>query len=273
VLARPSSGAPRAAAASCTRANLNLVSDGRLTIGTDNPAYPPWYAGPRKGSWKLGDPTNGKGYESAVAYAIAKRLGFPRSQVEWVYAPFGRVIAPGSKNYDFAIEQVSYSPARAKAVTFSAAYYNVQQAIVVKKGKPIAKIRSRRALRPYKLGAQLGTTSYQYIAKYIKPSQQPGVFPKNDAAVQALRNGQIDGLVVDYPTAYYVSTVQVPGSKILGRLPLTPGGEHFGVVFQKGNSLVGCVNKALNSLKAHGELKRLQEQWLSKAIGGAPILK
>jgi polar amino acid transport system substrate-binding protein len=262
-----------AVVASCSKSSLHLVKSGQLTIGTDNPAYPPWFAGPAKGTWKLGDPTNGKGYESAVAYAIAKKLGFARSQVHWVYAPFARVIAPGSKNYDFALEQVSYSPLRAKAAGLSAAYYNVQQAVVVKKGKAISRARSRRALRSYKLGAQLGTTSYQYIVKYIKPSQQPAVFPKNDAAVQALKNGQIDALVVDYPTAYYVTTVQVPGSKILGRLPLAPGGEHFSAALQKGNTLLGCVNKAINGLRANRTLKRLQEQWLSKAIGGAPILK
>jgi polar amino acid transport system substrate-binding protein len=262
-----------AVAASCSKASLHLVKSGQLTIGTDNPAYPPWYAGPSKGTWKLGNPLNGKGYESAVAYAIAKKLGFSRSQVQWVYTPFAKAFAPGAKSFDFDINQISYSPARARQVSFSVSYYNVQQAVAVKKGKPITRVRSRRGLRPYKLGAQLGTTSYQYIVKYIKPSQQPAVFPTNNAAVQALKNGQIDGLVVDYPTAYYVTTVQVPGSKILGRLPLGPGGEHLGVVLQKGNPLLSCVNKAINGLRTSGTLKRLQEQWLSKAIGGAPILK
>ena len=142
---------PGAVVASCSKARLHLVKSGQLTIGTDNPAYPPWFAGPRKGVWKLGNPLNGKGFESAVAYAIARKLGFSRSQVQWVYTPFGKAFAPGAKSFDFDINQISYQPARARQVTFSVSYYNVQQAVVVKKGKPISRARSRKALRRYKL--------------------------------------------------------------------------------------------------------------------------
>ena len=253
--------------------SLNLVSSGRLTIGTDNPAYPPWYGGtPPKGSkWKVSDPTSGKGFESAVAYAVAKWIGFHGNDVDWVYTPFNKAFAPGKKAFDFDINQISYSPARAKVVSFSNSYYDVSQSIVVKKGTPIASVHSIAGLAKYKLGAQLGTTSYQYIVDKIKPSSKPAVFPKNDAAVQALKNKQIDGLVVDLPTAFYVTAVQVPNSKILGQFPTQPGGEHFGMVFQKGNSLVGCVNQALASLKKTGQLKKIQQQWLAK-VGGAPVI-
>jgi polar amino acid transport system substrate-binding protein len=133
-------------------------------------------------------------------------------------------------------------------------------------------VRSIKGLKPYKLGAQLGTTSYQYIVSRIKPSSQPSVFPKNDAAVQALKNKQIDGLVVDLPTAFYVTAVQVPNGRILGQFPTAPGGEHFGMVFQKGNSLAGCVNKALTAMKNTGQLNRIQQTWLAKATG-APVLR
>jgi polar amino acid transport system substrate-binding protein len=249
------------------------VSNGILTVGTDNPAYPPWYAGGTKSSfWKINDPSNGKGFEPAVAYAVAAKLGFPKSQVKWVYVPFNRSYAPGPKSFDLDINQISYTPARAKVVSFSDSYYDVNQALVVLKGKPIARVRTLAGLKPYKLGAQLGTTSYQFITSQIKPSKSPAVFPQNAAAIQALKNGQIDGLVVDLPTAFYVTAVQVPSSKILGQFPTETGGEHFGMVLAKGNPLVKCVNQALASLKSSGALKKIQQQWLAKATG-APVLK
>jgi len=259
----------------CSPASEHLVTSGQLTIGTDNPAYPPWYGGtPAKGSkWKVSDPTSGKGYESAVAYAIATQLGFSRSQVKWVYEPFNKAFAPGSKSFDFDINQISYTPARAKVVSFSVSYYDVNQAIVVVKGTKIASVRSVAGLRSFKLGAQLGTTSYQFIKSVLKPSQQPAVFPQNAGAVEALKNKQIDGLVVDLPTAFYVTAVQVPNSKILGQFEnhgkVT---DHFGVILEKGNPLTSCVNKAITALRGNGTLKRLQLQWLAKA-NGAPILK
>jgi polar amino acid transport system substrate-binding protein len=263
-------------AATCVGAidQLTLVNPGELTVGTDNPAYPPWFGGtPPKGSkWKVSEPASGKGFESAVVYAVANYLGFPRSAVTWVYTPFNKSFAPGNKAFDFDINQISYTPARAKVVSFSASYYNVNQAIAVLKGTKIAAVRSVAGLRGYKLGVQLGTTSYNFIKAKIKPSQQPSVFPTNAGAVQALKNKQIDGLVVDLPTAFYVTAVQVPNSKILGQFPTAAGGEHFGMVFQKGNSLVGCVNAALAHLKQNGQLKSIQQKWLAKATG-APVLR
>jgi polar amino acid transport system substrate-binding protein len=268
--------AVRAASATCIGAvdALTLVTPGQLTVGTDNPAFDPWFSGgsPKGSKWKINDPSNGKGYESAVAYAVANYLGFAKSDVKWVYTPFNKAFAPGSKAFDFDINQISFTPARAKVVTFSASYYNVNQAIVTLKGRPISSVRSVAGLRRYKLGAQLGTTSYQYIVSKIKPSQRPSVFPKNDAAVQALKNKQIDGLVVDLPTSFYVTAVQVPNSKVLGQFPAPAGGEHFGMVFEKGNSLVTCVNQALANLKKTGKLKSIQQKWLAKATG-APVLR
>lgn len=263
-----------AAPASCAKANLNLVKDGQLSIGTDNPAYPPWFAGGEtKGrSWKINDPAKGKGFESAVAYAVAKRLGFETTEVVWVYTPFAKAIAPGRKSFDFAINQISYTPARAKVLGFSASYYNVNQSIVGLRGKPISSVRSINGLRKYKLGAQLGTTSYQYIVNTIKPGPTVAVYDTNDAAVAALKNGQINGLVVDLPTAFYVTAVQVPNGKIIGQFQAKGNQERFGMVFQKGNPLIACVNNALANMKRTGVLKRIQQIWLAK-VTGAPVLK
>ena len=256
-------------------ASCPTIKSGQLTIGTDNPAYPPWYAGGTKTSkWKINDPSTGKGYESAVAYAIAGKLGYAKTKVSWTYVPFNRSYAPGPKSFDFDINQISYTPARAKVVAFSKSYYDVNQAIVVNKGTKIAAVRSIAGLASYKIGAQLGTTSYQFIKSTIKPSKTPAVYNSNAAAVLALKNKQIDGLVVDLPTAFYVTAAQIPNSKILGQFENKPGAksDHFGVVMQKGNPLAACVNNAITSLRANGTLKKLQQTWLAKATG-APILK
>lgn len=260
-----------AGAESCTKAGVPLVHSGQLTVGTDNPAYPPWFGGTPKDPWKVSDPNSGEGFESAVAYAVAKKLGFAHNDVHWIVVPFNTSFAPGPKKFDFNINEISYTPARAKVVDFSDSYYDVNQAVVAKKGTPIAAAQSSADLQKYKLGAQIGTTSYTYIKDFIKPSKQPAVFDTNDAAVAALKNGQIDGLVVDLPTAFYVTAAQVPNSKIVGQFPTANAGERFGMVFQKGNKLVGCVNHALNQLKSDGTLQQIQEKWLAK-VGGAPIL-
>lgn len=273
-VAATATGARTAPAASssipgCAKGSLNLVEDGVLTIGADNPAFPPWFGGAEKTKpWKVSDPYSGKGYESAVSYAVARQLGFTKAQVEWTVVPFNNSFRPGKKPFDFYITQVSYTPERAKAVDFTKSYYFVNQSVVGRKGTPIAKAKSIAALRPYKLGVQVGTTSYTYITRYIKPSSSPLVFDTNDAAVQALKNGQIDGIVVDLPTAFYVTAVQVDDGVIVGKLPTKGTKERFGMVLQKGNSLRTCVNKALDRLWRDGTIKKLQTTYLARA--GAP---
>ena len=269
---KSASGTTGSTTSSCAKNDLNLVKAGQLTVGTDNPAFPPWFGGTPKSPWKVSDPRSGEGYESAVAYAVAKQLGFKKNEVSWTVVPFNTSFAPGTKNFDFDINQISFTPARAKVVDFSDSYYDVNQSVVVNKGTPIANVTTVAGLKPYELGAQLGTTSYQFIKDEIKPSKQPSVFPTNAGAVQALKNKQIDGLVVDLPTAFYVTAVQVPNSKILGQFPTAAGGEHFGMVFEKGSALVPCVNEALASLKKSGQLKKIQQKWLAKATG-APVLR
>ena len=276
-VAAAAGGKPAAARApalipGCAKAGLNLVTDGKLTVGSDNPAFPPWFAGPEKKPWKVSDPTNGKGFESAVAYAVAKQLGFAKSEVAWTYVPFNNSYKPGKKSFDFYVQEVSYSPQRAQAVDFSKAYYFVNQSVVGRKGTPIAAVRSLDGLKKYKLGAQIGTTSYDFIVDKIKPSSKPLVYDTNDAAVQALKTGQIDGLVVDLPTAFYVTAVQVPDGKVVGQFAPTGTKERFGLVLQKGNSLTSCVNRALDRLWLNGTIKNLQRIWLAKATG-APVLK
>ncbi|HYY63713.1 MAG TPA: ABC transporter substrate-binding protein [Gaiellaceae bacterium] len=259
--------------AGCSKDSLNLVTSGKLTVGTDNPAYPPWFGGTQKKPWKVSDPNSGEGFESAVAYAVAKQLGFSKGDVKWVVVPFDQSFRPGSKNFDFDINQISFTPQRAKAVSFSDSYYNVNQALIGIKGSPITKVKTQADIKRYKLGVQLGTTSYQYVVKNIKPSQQPSVYNNSQDVTSALKAHQIDGVVVDLPTAFFITgSGEVPNSEVVGQFPTVGTPEHFGMVFSKGNSLVSCVNKALAKLKSDGTLPKIQREWLSNKAS-APVLK
>ena len=239
----------------CSPESLQTLKPGTLTIGTDSPAYPPYF--------EDDDPSNGKGFESAVAYAVADQLGFSQDQVTWVTVPFNKSYAPGTKDFDFDINQISITPKRQKAVDFSDGYYTVNQAVVALKDSPIANATTLAELQDAKLGAQVGTTSLDFITEDIQPTQQPYVFNDTNDAKSALENGQIDGIVVDLPTAYYVTAVEFDNAKIVGQFPAADGGEQFGLLMQKGSPILGCVNQALGALKESGELQQIQDEWLS----------
>jgi polar amino acid transport system substrate-binding protein len=253
------SGSPSASAASCTKAGVSheLFKSGVLTVATDNPVYPPWFVS--------NTPTNGKGYESAVAYAIAAQLGFSKSQVAWVHEPFTSAYAPGPKAFDFDINEVSVTPARAKAVTFSNSYYPVQQSIVALKGTPIVTKHSPSQLKTYKYGDQIGTTGLTFITNNIQPNQQPKVFDTLSQASAALEAHRIDALVTDTPTAQYMTTQQLKHTVLVGQFPTV--GEHYGLVFHQGNPLVACVNKAIATLQSNGTLTALTKRWLGIYTG------
>ena len=273
-LAATATGTPAAPSAipGCAKSSLNLVEEGKLSLATDNPAFDPWWSGGSKSKdWEINDPSTGKGYESAVAYGIAKRLGFTKAQVSWEAVPFLKSFAPGKKSFDFYAAQVSSYPERRKAVTFSTSYYAVNQAVAGLKSNSISKVRSLAGLRKYRLGASVGTTSYNYITKYIKPDQSPRVYDTVNDVVTALKTKQIDGMVTDFPSMGYITNVQVPGSTVVGRLPNQGPQENFGLVFQKGNPLVRCVNKAIAQMRNDGTLRKLEVRWLGQK--GAPILK
>jgi polar amino acid transport system substrate-binding protein len=273
-----SSGAS-ATAADCAK-NATLLAPGTLTVGTDNPAYPPYFGGgTQKGSeWKINDPATGKGFESAVGYEIASRMGFTPDQVTWAFVPFTKSYAPGDKPFDMDLNQISYKPQRAEAVDFSDSYYDVTQAIVAVKGTPIANATSVADLAAYKLAAPLGTTSYDVITNIIKPTSDPGVYQKLSDAVAALNAGQVDGLVVDLPTALYIAdpyVQQVKNSIVVGQLanPAGSAPEYFGAVLPKGSSLTPCVNQALAEMKADGTLQDITKTWLSDKtnVGTVPV--
>ena len=261
--ASSASASPSASADACSKENLATLNAGKLTIGTDSPAYPPYF--------EDDDPKNGQGFESAVAYAVANGLGFTTDEVEWVTVPFNKSYAPGEKDFDFDINQISITEKRKKAVDFSDGYYTVNQAVIALKDSPIANATTMAELQAAKLGAQVGTTSLDFITNVIQPTSEAQVYNDTNDAKSALQNGQLDGIVVDLPTAYYITAVEIPKGKIVGQFPATEGGEEFGLLFAKGNPLVTCVNKVLGELKSSGELQAIQDQWL--AGDTAPYIK
>ena len=265
-------GAGTVSADPCAKDQLQLVNDGTLTIGTDNPAYPPWFGGTPQGQWKISDPASGKGFESAVAFAVAKEMGFTPDEVEWTVVPFNNSFKPGPKDFDFDINQISYTPKRAQSVDFSDSYYDVNQSVVALKDSSIANGTSLADLKDATLGAPVGTTSYDYITQNIQPSKQPQVYDTLDAGVAALKAHQIDGLVVDLPTAFFVTAVQVPNGKIVGQFPTVGSQEYFGMVLPKDSPLTECVDEALAHLKDSGELAQIQQTWLSDKAS-APVLQ
>lgn len=257
------SASESAATDECAYENLTTINPGMLTIGTDTPAYPPYFSDD--------DPTNGEGFESAVAYAVGSQLGFAPTDVKWEVVPFNTSYAPGDKNFDFDINQISITPERSEVVDFSDGYYAVNQAVVAFNDSPIAGATTITELKDAKLGAQVGTTSLSFVTEVVQPTEEPYVFNDTNDAKSALQNGQIDGIVVDLPTAYYVTAAEFDDSKIVGQFQAAAGGEEFGLLFQEGNPLVNCVNKALTTLKDSGELQEIQDAWLAGT--SAPYFK
>jgi len=271
-LAATATGDPSSPAAipGCSKSNLTLLKSGTLTIGTDNPAFPPFFGGAEKKPWKISNPYSGQGYESAVAYAVASQLGFTKKQVAWAPLVWTASFKPGKKPFDIYLAQISYLPERAKNAAFSNSYYFVNQAVVANAGTPIARVRTMAGLRPYKLGVTIGTTAYDYVNSFVKPSQKPNVYDSQTDAVSALNAKQIDGIVVDFPSTGYIVNVQLENGMIVGRLPTRGTREHFGLVLPKDSPNVRCVNRALNRLWANGTIKALQNRWIAK---GAPELR
>jgi polar amino acid transport system substrate-binding protein len=280
-------GASEAASPSavdCDVDSLPLTEPGMLTVATGEPVFEPWMVDD--------DPSNGRGFEGALVYALAEELGFAEDDVTWVRTGFDQAIAPGPKDYDFNIQQYSITPQREEVVDFSDGYYEVEQAVVAAEDSDVADASSVSDLRSARLGAAIGTTSLDYIDQVIQPDTQAQVFDDNAAAKAAFDAGQVDGLVFDLPTAYYITAVEIPDASIVGVLPRAPtigaseatpasegatettsggGGEELGMLFEEGSELVPCVNQALSALREDGTLERLEEEWLSQS-GDIPTL-
>jgi len=245
-------------------AALPTITEGKLTVGTGLPAYEPWVVGDK--------PESGKGFEAAVAYAVAKQLGFDAEDVVWVRTTFDEAIAPGVKNFDFNLQQYSITDERKKSVDFSSPYYQTTQTVITVAGSKAASAKSVADLKGLVIGAATGTTSFAAIESVIKPTSGAKAFNSNDDAKAALAAGQVDAIVVDLPTALYLTAVELDGGKIVGQLAGAASGDEFGLVLDKGSKLTAKVTAAVDALRADGTLQKLADKWLA-AYAGAPVLK
>lgn len=253
--------ATSAPAANCAKDQLKTLTAGKLTIATGQPAYYPWVIDDK--------PESGQGFEAAVAYAVATKLGFSNTEVTWVRTTFDGAIAPGAKDFDFNLQQYTITDERKQAVDFSSPYYTTPQAIVAVKGGKLDGITTIAELKDAKLGAGVGTTAIDLIKNTV--GGEPQVFNDNAAAVAALKNGQIDGVVVDLPTAFYLSGVEVENGIIAGQFPLSGAGDNFGLLLAKDSPLTACVSQAVDALKADGTLDQVAATWLGTNAGAAVL--
>jgi polar amino acid transport system substrate-binding protein len=256
------SGAENATAANCNPGELETVEEGTLTVATDKPAFPPYFVND--------DPTNGKGFESAVAYAIAEELGYERADVKWVVESFNSSFAPGPKDFDFDVNQISITEKRAQAVDFTPPYYTAGQAVVALKDSELASATSLEDFADAKIGVQIGTTSLEAVSETIQPSEDPQVFNNSTDVVTALKQGQVDAVVVDVPTAFFLTAVQVPEATTVGQFE-APRGDEWGALLEKGSPLTPCVSQAVEALDSSGELAQIEQRWIQQATN-APAL-
>jgi polar amino acid transport system substrate-binding protein len=245
-----------ASAGTCTPAKLPTHTKGTLTVATDSPAYPPYF--------EHNKPSNGQGFESAVAYAVAAKLGYTRSQVKWVVEPFDASYAPGPKSFDFDINEISITPARAKVVQFSTPYYTNPQGIIVASDSPYAHAKSLAALKSANIGVQIGTTSLSAATAEIKPAHAPQVFNTSNDVVEAFKIKRVNAIVVDLATAFDLTSTELSHTTIAGQFK-APGGDNWGLLMSKGSPLTGCVDRAVSSLRADGTLTKLDQRWIASA--------
>jgi polar amino acid transport system substrate-binding protein len=262
----PASSASPSASASGkpTGRNLPTITPGKLTIATGEPAYEPWVI--------ADDPASGKGFEPAVSYAVAKKLGFAAADVIWVRSSFDAAIAPGPKNWDLNIQQLSVTAERKQAVDFSSPYYTTTQAILARAGSPAIGAKSIADLADIQFGVPVGTTSLSVLENIVKPNNDPKVFNNLEDATEALRNKQVDAIIADLPQAFYISKAEIKGSVVVGQLDSNVGGDSFGYVLPKGSALTAPVSAALDELRADKTLAKITAEWLSDSIS-VPVLK
>ena len=249
--------------ASASEGALKTVTPGKLTIATGEPAYSPWV--------ENNDPASGKGFEAAIAYAVAGKLGFANADVVWVRSTFDAAVAPGAKDWDFNLQQFSITEERRKAVDFSSPYYTTAQAVVTLKGSPVSGATTVAELKGALLGAQTGTTSHRMLTETVAPTTAPSVFNNSQDTVQALKGGQVDAIVVDLPTALYLVAAELDGGVVVGQFADTSGGDQFGLVLPKGSALTAAVTGAVDALRADGTLDSLTKTWLSETVN-VPVL-
>ncbi len=240
---------------------VTTKTEGVLTVATGETVFPPWMGA---GADDFDDPSTGTGFEGALVFALAEELGFANDAVTFVRTGFDAAIAPGAKDWDFNIQQYSITAERDEVVDFSDGYYQVEQAIIGPADSPAASASTIDELKPLRLGAALGTTSLDYIDNVIEPDDKAQVYDDNAAAKSAFDAGQVDGIVFDLPTAYFITAVEITDASIIGVLPRDGEPEELGMLFEEGSPLVPCVNDALATLVSNGTIEALEDEWLNQ---------
>jgi polar amino acid transport system substrate-binding protein len=277
VAASASASASEGTATGCATEDLATKTPGTLTVGTDNPAFPPYFSEPGEGEtatdpWEFGDPTNGRGFESAIAYALAEQLGFSEDQVTWIPVPFNNSIAPGPKEFDVYLAQVSFTEERTEAVDLSEGYFFSNQALVTLDGSDLADATTLDEVAGFLLGAAGNTTSLTYINERIQPTEEARVYEDNTGVKSALEAGQIDGAVFDLATAFYIVNVEMEDGVVVGQFPSDPGEqEHFSFVLDLDSPLTDCVNEAILTMGENGELDSIAAEWMSDFLDAPQI--
>lgn len=257
-------GEPGSGSGSCDVADLELVTEGTLTVATGEPAFEPWVVDD--------DPSSGEGFEAAVVYAMAEEMGFSADEVTWIRTGFDEAVAPGPKDFDVNVQQYSITADREEVVDFSVPYYVTQQALVAFADSPVTEAASVGDLKAFNLGAQIGTTSLDYIEEVIQPDQKAAVYDTNADAKSALDAQQIDAIVFDLPTAFYITAVEIPEASIVGALPASEDqADRFGMLMANDSPLKPCVDEALSALQSAGTLDDLAAEWLTSA-SDIPVL-
>jgi len=241
---------------------LDTITAGKLTIATGQPAYFPWVIDDA--------PESGEGFEAAVAYAVAGELGYADDDVVWTRTTFEGAIAPGPKDFDLNLQQYSITEERAGAVDFSSPYYTSTQAVITVEGSAAEDVTTVAGLADVAVGVASGTTSLTIFQE--QTGTEPQIFNSNEDAVLALTSGQVDALVVDLPTAFYLTGVELDGGKILGQFDDSTGGEQFGIVLEKDSPLTDDVTAAVDTLRENGTLDEIATEWLSSSVD-VPVLK
>ena len=263
--------------AACAPEALATKTPGTLTVGTDNPAFPPYFSEPAEGEeatdpWEFGDPTNGRGFESAIAYALAEQLGFGEDQVTWIPVPFNNSIAPGPKDFDVYLAQVSFTEERTQAVDLSEGYFFSNQALVTTADNPLADATTLAEVAEFRLGAAGNTTSLTYIEERIQPTEEARVYEDNTGVKSALEADQIDGGVFDLATAFFIVNVEMDNGVVVGQFPSDPvDQEHFSFVLDLDSPLTDCVNEAILTMGENGELDSIAAEWLADFLDAPQI--
>lgn len=243
------------------------LTEGKLTIATGNPAYFPWVMD--------NDPASGKGFEAAVAYALAEEMGFAADAVVWTSASFDQSIQPGAKDFDFNLQQFSITEEREKVVDFSVPYYSAAMAVLVRQGtKDAGAAATLESLKGLKWGADANTTALPMVQSIIQPDSDPLLYDDNTNVVEAMKANQIDAALFDLPTALYLGAVVLDDGVVLGQFPAdrTESPDQFGLLMEEGNALKTCIDAALTTLTDNGTLATIEAEWLQQTTG-VPVIK